>query len=517
MKQKRCNFHLILLLFIIALFMVVPVSATGVPAGKPDPDFYVDIYKPDKTWNGTTLFADYHTADIVRIVEVNMAGEIVWQYNIPDNLKRYTNPGFDVQLLPNDHIMYLLPGNGVYEIDRSGNVLWSYLDSKVSHDFKRLPNGNTLINRGNEDTKDTAQAIEVDPQGKIVWQWFAKSVYDKAPYSSIYREGWAHVNAVTRLPNGNTLVNMRNFNITAEINPQGSVVWQYDWSSIGQNPHEPEVLPNGNILVCLHHNPVQVVEINPKSNEIIWQYIFNEDQGNPGNNRDADRLPNGNILINDAIKIVEITPAKEIVWQLSVKNLNFKWTDSDSKRLKNFKLYKSERIGYMDPQFSILSPQQGMCSPKETDISISYSDIDLNRIWYRIYDNIGNKWATDNITYVTNNWKDAITFAGKETGQNKVTLENGDYTLHVWASSNGWGDENLYVPVKVITAEKIADFKVTSDCVMTKPISSTSVSTPSSAGITTSQSTSAPLHWAGVVFGIVVIGFVARLRKKQNR
>jgi hypothetical protein len=158
-----------------------------------------------------------------------------------------------------------------------------------------------------------------------------------------------------------------------------------------------------------------------------------------------------------------------------------------------------------------------MCSPKEIDISIQYSDVDLNRIWYRIYDRTGNKWATDNITYVSNNWKNAITFAGKETGQNKVTLENGDYTLHVWASSNGWGDENLYVPVKVITVEKTVDFKVTSDCAITKPISSASVSPPSSAGIPTAQSTAAPLPWALALVGIIIAGFTVIMRKKQNR
>jgi len=502
------------MVLVLSLFLVLPVvSALTIPSGTPDPDFIIEHYQPDKTWNGTTLFADYHTKDIVRLVEVNMNGEIVWQYKIPENLRRFSNPGLDVQLLPSNHIMYLLPGNGIYEIDRSGTVLWSYLDSQASHDFKRLPNGNTLINRGNEDTKDTAQVIEVDPQGKIIWSWYAKSAYDKAPYSSISNEGWTHINAVTRLPNGNTLVNMRNFNITAEINPQGSVVWQYDWSSIGQNPHEPELQPNGNILVNLHPQPTLIVEINPKTSEIVWRYNI---QGTPTfhpETRDADRLPNGNTLMNNGVSLIEVTPAKEIVWQLTVKSLMEMPT---TKEVHGDYLYKSERIGYMDPQFSIISPQQGMCSPKETDISISYSDIDLNRIWYRIYDRTGNKWATDNITYVSNNWKNAITFAGKEAGQNKVTLDNGDYTLHVWASSNGWGDENLYVPVKVITVEKTEDFKVTSDCSITKPISSASVSTTSSAGITTAQSTTAPLPWEIALFGIIIVGFVVKKPKKTE-
>jgi len=504
-----------LIVVILSLFLIFPVvSAATIPSGTTDPDFIIENYQPAKTWNGTTLFADYHKTDAPRIVEVNMAGEIVWQYKIPDSLKQFTNPGFDVQLLPNNHIMFILPRSGVYEIDRNGNIVWSYLDSQASHDVDRLPNGNTLINRGNEDTKDTAQVIEVDHQGKIVWSWYAKSAYDKAPYSSIYREGWTHINAVSRLPNGNTWVDLRNFNITAEVNPQGTVVWQYDWSPIGQNPHEPELQPNGNILVNLHPQPQQVVEINPKTSEIVWQYRH---QGTPDfhpESRDADRLPNGNTLINNGVRLIEVSPTKEIVWQLTVKSLMEMPTTTKNHGLY---LYKSERIGYMDPRFSITLPQQNLCSPKETEISIDYSDIDLNRIWYRIYDRTNNKWATDNITYVTNNWKDAVTFVGKETGQNKVTLDNGDYTLHVWASSNGWGDENLFVPVKVITVEKTVDFKVTSDCAITKPISPASVSTTSSAGITTAQSTAAPLPWALALSGIIIVGFVVKKRKKQNR
>jgi len=513
MKQNRCNFHLIILLSIIGLFIVVPVCAVGVPAGTPDPDFYVTNYQPEKVWLGTTLFADYHTRGKERIVEVNMQGEVVWEYVLPANLNTDTVAlGLDVELLPNNNILFLLPRHGVYEINRQGTIVWAFLDNKVSHDADRLPNGNTLISWGRDDSKDDAQVKEVSPAGNVVWSWYAKDHFNKAPYDSIYNEGWTHANAVTRLPNGNTLINFRNFNLTVEVDPSGAVVWQYDWSSFGIKPHEPEILPNGNILVCFPPISVRAVEVNPKTNKIIWKYKIDKSQTHIGQTRDADRLPNGNTLINNGINLVELTPAGEIVWQLNIKGLEQTSSD-ESLRVA---LYKSERIGYMDPQFSITSPQQGMCSPKETDISIQYSDVDLNRIWYRIYDRTGNKWATDNITYVSNNWKNAITFAGKETGQNKVTLENGDYILHVWASSNGGGDENLYVPVKVITVEKTVDFKVTSDCVITKAISSTSVSTTSSAGITTAQSTSAPLHWAIVLSGIIIVGFVATVWKKQN-
>ena len=47
-----------------------------IPSGYNDTSIaYVDIYKPEKTWNGTTFFSIGNG-----IIEVNMKGEIVWQY-----------------------------------------------------------------------------------------------------------------------------------------------------------------------------------------------------------------------------------------------------------------------------------------------------------------------------------------------------------------------------------------------------------------------------------------------------
>ncbi|MFC1992002.1 hypothetical protein ACFLVC_04715, partial [Chloroflexota bacterium] len=37
--------------------------------------------------------------------------------------------------------------------------------------------------------------------------------------------------------------------------------------------------------------------------------------------RDANRLPNGNTLITGTTKIVEVTPEKETVWQLTLKGV----------------------------------------------------------------------------------------------------------------------------------------------------------------------------------------------------
>jgi len=315
-----------------------------------DPDFYIDIYHPDKAWNGTTLFADQHNPDRPRIVEVNMRGEIVWEYILPGYLRQYTNPGFDVELLSNNNILFVLPRNGVYEIDRNGNIVWSYLTNKVSHDADRLPNGNTIFVYG-ADEKSDPQVTEVNSKGKIVWKWYAKDYFDKSPYNSIYDEGWTHTNAVTRLPNGNTLISPRNFNIVVEVDPQGSVV-----RTLGQGllfyQHDPVLLPNGNLLAGSHRPPPEfrasirsfpAVEIDLKTNQIVWEFRWPKEL--PQGARQATRLPNGNTLILSPIRIAEVTSGGEIVWQLRLRETIEKELLSTKRSYQQRGFYKAERIG----------------------------------------------------------------------------------------------------------------------------------------------------------------------------
>jgi outer membrane protein assembly factor BamB len=327
------------------------VAAKAFTYKKPikDPDIDVNIYIPDKTWNGTTLLADNHKPERPRIIEVNMQGQIVWEYVLPFYLKGYTNPGFDVERVPNNNILFVLPRKGVYEIDRSGKTVWKYLDGKVTHDADRLPNGNTLIVCGGRDDKFQAQVKEVNPKGKIVWAWHAKDQFYKSPYKDIYLDGWTHANAVTRLANGNTLISLRNFNFAVEVSPRGEVV-----KTLGKGilyyPHDPEVTPNGNILAATQRpllsfsplridfsvNPPHVVEFDPNTGKIIW--TFERSKWKRQLPRDADRLPNGNTLITGTTEIIEVAPNGQIVWRLRGKT---KMEKGDAPR-KGF--YKAERI-----------------------------------------------------------------------------------------------------------------------------------------------------------------------------
>nr|WP_321352589.1 aryl-sulfate sulfotransferase [uncultured Methanoregula sp.] len=324
-----------------AVIMDTGTSAVANPGqsmvrGTPDPAFFVNISVDGKIAPGTTILADNHDPKNPRIIEVNRLGEIVWEYRLSDDLKPFTNPGWDVEVLKNGNVLTLLPGYGVLEINRDKKIVWKYLDPKVSHDADRLSSGNTLVVFGSKDTKDDAQVKEIDPSGKVVWSWYAKYLFNTADYTNIWDEGWTHTNAVTRLENGNTLISLRNFNIVAEIDPNGKLV-----RKIGEGffvaQHDPQVLENGKILVANHVRPNEVMEYNP-SGSVSWKFVIPDRSAFPI--RDANKLANGNILITGADRIIEVTPDKQVVWLFRLADAPF--TDERVAESRGF--YKAERI-----------------------------------------------------------------------------------------------------------------------------------------------------------------------------
>jgi outer membrane protein assembly factor BamB len=307
--------------------------------GTVDPDLAVDVYQSDKVWDGTTILADNHIKQRRRIIEVNMLGEIIWEYVVPG-----TN-WVEAELLPSNNILYLQSGHAVYEIDRNGKIVWSYLTSKIDHDADRLPNGNTIFVFGMRDQKSDAQVTEVNPKGLIVWRWYAKDYFDKSPYSSIDVENsWTHCNAVTRLTNGNTLISLRNFDLVVEVDPKGEVTRTIG-EGIFDDQHDPEILANGNLLVANHNlrlpqyvgKPQRALEFDPETGKIVWEFLIPDKHNWPV--RDANRLPNGNTLITGTTEIVEVTPEGVIVWRLRLQGINFSQQESIE-----LGFYKAERI-----------------------------------------------------------------------------------------------------------------------------------------------------------------------------
>ena len=314
------------------------VTPLLMPRGAPGQDFIVDRYFSDKVWAGTTLLPDNHNLQKPRIIEVNMLGEVIWEYVIPQHLRQYTNPGFDVELLDNSNILFVLPRNGVYEINRSGKIIWSYLTDKISHDADRLPNGNTVFAFGAFDQKTDAQVTEINSRGDTVWSWHAGDYFDKAPFNTIFVDGWTHTNAVTRLSSGNTLVCPRNFNLIVEVDSRGKVI-----RTIGEgvyySTHDPEVLDSGTILAVSQYRdkPHQAIEINPVLNTIVWEYGIADRRAWPV--RDANRLPNGNTLITGSTEIIEVTSQGQVVWSFRFNNIPVERGQAPARGF-----YKAQRI-----------------------------------------------------------------------------------------------------------------------------------------------------------------------------
>ncbi len=286
-------------------------------------DYEVTHLKPKQIFKGTTLFADMSDREWPRVVEVDFNGNIVWKYILLES-----GTILDASKLKNGNILITIKGSGIYEVTRDGKVAWEHEDPGVSHDADRLPNGNTLYNLGwSEKGEDVVR--EIDPNGKIVWSWKGLVDYDREPFSEIDRGGWMHVNSVSRLSNGNTLVSIRNFNTVAEVGPNGRVV--RDWTFAGKMPHpdgvrsrgkikgvrnhEPELLPNGNMLVALR-KPHRFIEFNTETQEVVWSWEHPDGMDQLHTNREANRLPNGNTLGSAGDKLVEIAPDGTLVWQI---------------------------------------------------------------------------------------------------------------------------------------------------------------------------------------------------------
>lgn len=101
-----------------------------------------------------------------------------------------------------------------------------------------------------------------------------------------------------------------------------TIVWAIRGSWLSQ--HDPDVLPNGNILLFDNRGyfgqggESRVIEIDPASGGIVWEYA-----GKPQSplqsmiRSDQQRLPNGNTLIteSDGGRLLEIDPAGDTVWE----------------------------------------------------------------------------------------------------------------------------------------------------------------------------------------------------------
>jgi len=104
---------------------------------------------------------------------------------------------------------------------------------------------------------------------------------------------------------------------------QKKLVWAWGRGEL-EFPHHPTVLDDGHILVFdngFRSGRSRILEVDPLSDRIVWQYAGNEREPFFSKNRGSNqRLPNGNTLIadSDSGRAFEVTREGEIVWEFLV-------------------------------------------------------------------------------------------------------------------------------------------------------------------------------------------------------
>lgn len=126
------------------------------------------------------------------------------------------------------------------------------------------------------------------------------------------------------------LICSRHQNRIAIVNTRTrSLVWAWGRGEL-DGPHDATLLPSGNILVFdngLFRGWSRVLEIDPRTERIVWKYEHPDDVGRPrdapgkhfytGSKGSNQRLDNGNTLIcnSDNGEVFEVTPDGDVVWR----------------------------------------------------------------------------------------------------------------------------------------------------------------------------------------------------------
>lgn len=315
---------------------------------------------------------------------INYKGEIIWQLSNPvfenSQKKQFRN----IQINPQGNITTLSQAE-FYEFDHNGNMLWKtdktafFSNDTVEyyhHDAKRLKNGDYLLCSYRFEHETCAHnpakicivkygsLVQLSPAGKLTWSWSEKN---HVPDTDTYQNANAgndkipgnHLNGFDiDEASGLVLLSFRDNNRIIMINRYtGKVVLELrpkikkDLEFYGQ--HSPLFI-NGNSFV-FYNNNIQIqnykdsvfnagvirIRFNKDFNfEKTWEYVYTTPEmpyGSTGKEGYVQELPGGNYLvgIGGHNHIIEVTPARQIVWKAIILGIDKKggeWEEISSYR-----------------------------------------------------------------------------------------------------------------------------------------------------------------------------------------
>lgn len=318
----------------------------------------VTVYDKDAACPGVNLLVSGHAPEIILL---NMEGNLLhtwWpKFDDPDWPEEALPAAFmktmawrRAWLYPNGDVLVIAEYFALIKMDKEGNILWAnpggfHHEMEVSEDGRiyvlyREHEARPEAGRGKEPLIDYLMIL--DGEGREVCRVSLLEAIENSYYAPLlrgldYRYDLLHANSLQVLDDthkvqipafkkGNVLVCMLNPSLIAAVNIEDRKV---EWGQTGQwlFPHDPTLLPSGEILLFDNHGPKwhymepmasRVLQFNPMTREVLWEYTGTKDA--PFFSYFAGLaapLPNGNILVSETSngRAFEVTREKEIVWE----------------------------------------------------------------------------------------------------------------------------------------------------------------------------------------------------------
>lgn len=216
----------------------------------------------------------------------------------------------DVRLLPNGNILFHDSWTKTQEITLGKDVVWEYDSSMMNGNNGKKVDVHAFDRLSNGDTviveSSVGRIIHVNPDGKLVKQ---------VPLGDGGRE---KTRLVRMLDNGHYLACAEQPGVVTEYDANGKIVWEYE---IGTRVFGAIRLKNGNTLICSGSGN-SVVEVTPEK-QVVWE-ISKTVPGTKitlGWMTALQELPNGNFVIGNCHageenpQIIEINRDKKVVWE----------------------------------------------------------------------------------------------------------------------------------------------------------------------------------------------------------
>lgn len=316
-------------------------------------------YDEENAQPGLNLFTSGHAPAALLM---DLEGQVVYEWSFPfeglwpdaELRHRFHEYWRRAHVFPNGDLLAVFETHGMIRVNAESELLWAKRN-QAHHDFFVDDRGHIFAL-----TRDTV-TVERDEMSRPVFEEYVVELGAdgeelsrvsilEAVKRSVYRPAlevrpwfWdmLHTNSIVPLlegplPNhpafqpGNYLLSIRELNAVAVLNPETERI---EWALQGPwyRQHEASLVGPGNVLVFDnrgYNDRSRVVEIDPLTHEIIWEYGLEEEEPLfSATSAAAARLDNGNTLIveSNAGRVFEVTPDKEIVWEF----VNPHTTDGD--------------------------------------------------------------------------------------------------------------------------------------------------------------------------------------------